>query len=268
MTHPAQDGEDTVNAHVSRTERTFKVGKLDVLLRTSTRRTKDVGITARGQVVVRAPHGTTTMEAANLVRRRREWIYLQLLRLERSRAAPITKVLAEGEEFHVFGTPHRLHLADITDAEQPVTTHHDPETGPRLHLDRRLANRPDHARHTLIHWYAQQAQNWLDENGGQLVWNPGKNTTRLRASVRLSTALIAHRPRHELILSWAAAQLTDANLRVLVADTLGRAPADALHRLHGTYRIVWLGDVRTPATSCAVPHNATSANEVSAPTSK
>ncbi|GGN91784.1 hypothetical protein GCM10011579_088950 [Streptomyces albiflavescens] len=33
-------------------------------------------------------------------------------------------------------------------------------------------------------------------------------------------------------------------LRILVADTLGRAPAAAPHRLHATYRILWLGDVR------------------------
>lgn len=238
-------------AHIPRTERTFKVGKLDVVLRTSTRRTKDVGITTDGQIVVRAPHGTSTMEAAHLVRRRREWIYRQLLRLQQNQPTPVTKTLFEGEEFTVFGTPHRLHLATITDDEQPVTIHQ-PETGPELHLDRRLADRPDQALNTLIHWYAQQAQNWLDQNGGQLVPKMEETKPRLRASVRLSTALIAHRPRHELVLSWAAAQLTDTNLRILVADTLGRAPAAALHRLHTAYRNLWLGDVRAP-TASALP---------------
>lgn len=242
-----------MTAPTTRNQRTFKVGKFDVTLRTSSRRTKDVGVTTDGQIVVRAPHGTTTMEAAHLVRRRRESIYRQLLRLEHNRPQPVTKALVQGEEFHVFGTPHLLHLADTTDDDPAVTAHHHPETGPHLHLDRRLANRPDHARNALIHWYAQQAQNWLDQNGEQVALNLDESRTRLRASVRLSTALIAHRPYHELTLSWAAAQLTDTNLRILVADTLGRAPATALHQLRGAYRNLWLGDVREgvegPATS-------------------
>ncbi|MEU3783368.1 YgjP-like metallopeptidase domain-containing protein [Streptomyces sp900129855] len=238
-----------MTAHITRNERTFKVGKLDVVLRTSTRRTKDVGITTDGQVAVRAPHGTSTMEAANLVRRRREWIYRQLLRLQQNQPTPVTKTLVEGEEFTVFGTLHRLHLATMTDDDQPASVHRHPETGPHLHLDRRLADHPEHARNTLIHWYAQQAQNWLDQNGEQLVPKTEEAKPRLRASVRLSIALIAHRPHHELILSWAAAQLTDTNLRILVADTLGRAPAAALHRLHTAYRNLWLGDVRAQAAS-------------------
>ncbi|MFE5257695.1 YgjP-like metallopeptidase domain-containing protein [Streptomyces coelicoflavus] len=108
-----------------------------------------------------------------------KWIYRQLLRLQQNQPTPVTKTLVEGEEFTVFGTPHRLHLATITDDDQPVSVDH-PETGPHLHLDRRLANRPDQARNTLIHWNAQQAQNWLDQNGEQLV--PKTEETK-RASV-------------------------------------------------------------------------------------
>ncbi|MET9964820.1 YgjP-like metallopeptidase domain-containing protein [Streptomyces sp. NPDC006356] len=230
------------------TERLIKVGEFDVLLRTSTRRTKDIGITANGQVVVRAPHGTTPMDAAALVRRRREWIYRQLHRLERTKAAPVTKALAEGEEFPVLGTPHRLHLVDITDDDPPVTCHHHPTEGPLLQLDQRLISRPTHARNALIHWYAQQAQDWLDQNGEHITLKQDKAKTRLRSSVRLSTALIAHRPHHELVLSWAAAQLTDANLRTLIADTLGRAQATALRDLHNAYRSLWLGELPADPT--------------------
>lgn len=233
------------------TERLIKVGEFDVLLRTSTRRTKDIGITVDGQVVVRAPHGTTPMDAAALVRRRREWIYRQLHRLKRARTTPVTKTLTEGEEFLVLGTPHQLDLAHITDDTPPVTTHHHPTNGPLLQLDHRLAGRPTHARNALIHWYAQQAQNWLNENGEHITLNQDKARTRLRASVRLSTALVAHRPHHELVLSWAAAQLDHANLRTLIADTLGRAPAAALRDLRNAYRNLWLGELHANPTHSA-----------------
>jgi predicted metal-dependent hydrolase len=171
---------------------------------------------------------------------RRAWIGLQPHRLERTRTRrPVTKSPANGEEFTVLGVPHTLRLVDSTDADPAVTRPHVGE----LQMDQRLATRPAHARLVLLHWYAQQAQDWLDQHGEQLTPNTPESPTRLRASLRLSTALVAHRPHHELTLSWTAAQLDDQNLRTLIADTLGRATGPALRCLHAAYRNMWFGEL-------------------------
>lgn len=103
---------------------------------------------------------------------------------------------------------------------------------------------PDQARKALIRWYAERAQDWLNANGPEIIQYKGKTDLALRASTRLRNALVAYRPRQELVLSWAAAQLTRSNLHTLVIDALGLAVTGNLNRLRRACRHLSFGDIR------------------------
>ncbi|MBC9717782.1 DUF45 domain-containing protein [Streptomyces sp. TRM66268-LWL] len=227
-------------------ERTFLVGKLPVTLRTSPRRTKDLSITADGRVLVRAPHGTSNTEAAALVRRRREWIYRQLHRRQGRRLDRPAKQFDDGEEFQVHGVPHRLRLTDVHAQDDLVEQYRSSETEAWLHLRSDAAAHPNRARNALIHWYARRTQSWLDLHRAEFARNRHHLALGLRVTAKLSSSLVAYRPRHELVLSWSCAQLPDRDLRTLVADALGLADAGDLPRLRKAYRSLWLGDIRHP----------------------
>ncbi|MDX3749657.1 hypothetical protein [Streptomyces sp. AK08-02] len=109
------------------------------------------------------------------------------------------------------------------------------------HLRRR---HPDQARKALIRWYAERTQDWLNMNGPEIIQYKGKPDFGLRASTRLTNALVAYKPRQELVLSWAAAQLARSSLHTLVADALGRAVTGDLDQLRRAYRHLWFGDIR------------------------
>ncbi|WP_405999373.1 hypothetical protein [Streptomyces sp. NBC_00829] len=93
-------------------------------------------------------------------------------------------------------------------------------------------------------WHAEHAQDWLNANGPEILQNNGKPDLVLRASTRLTNALVAYKPRQELVLSWAAAQLARSNLHALVTDALGLAVTGDLNQLRRTYCHLWFGDIR------------------------
>ncbi|MGI5401980.1 YgjP-like metallopeptidase domain-containing protein [Streptomyces sp. CA-135486] len=203
-------------AHSTNLERTFLVGKLPITLRTSTRRTKGLEVTTDGQIIVRAPLGTSNTEAAALVRRRREWTYRQLHRANQHRPERPAKELVNGEVFTIQGVPHHLRLVDHDSQEHPIVQHRHTPAGPRLHIHRSLAAHPEQARNALIRWYAERAQDWLNAYGPGIVQYRGKTDLGLRVSTRLANALVAYKPARNSSSpgpppSWPAATSTGSS---------------------------------------------------------
>ncbi|MFF4507662.1 YgjP-like metallopeptidase domain-containing protein [Streptomyces sp. NPDC001401] len=116
------------------TDRTIRVGTINVTVRTSNRTTLDVTVTKRGDIVLRGPHTTTDTDAAALVERRRAWIYRRLTHLAETLPHNPLKHLTTGEEFTVLGQPHRLQITPDTSQQRPLTSIRDPRTGDRITL--------------------------------------------------------------------------------------------------------------------------------------
>ncbi|GHE09229.1 YgjP-like metallopeptidase domain-containing protein [Streptomyces alanosinicus] len=127
-------------------DRTIRVGTIDVTVRTSNRTTLAVTVTRRGGIIVHGPHTTTDLDAAALVERRRSWIYQRLTHLAETAPDDPLKELAPGSGFNVLGRLHRLRIVADSDQNKPLTQLRNTPTGGWLHVRRSTTLNPDEAR--------------------------------------------------------------------------------------------------------------------------
>ncbi|MGW2719890.1 YgjP-like metallopeptidase domain-containing protein [Streptomyces sp. NPDC001492] len=150
-------------------DRTIRVGTIDVTVRTSNRTTLTVTVTQSGNIIVRGPHSTTDTDAATLVERRRSWIYRQLSRLTETTPDNPRRELIRGAGFDALGRPHRLHIAPDDDQDEPLIQYRSTPTDGWLHIRRSTTLKPDEAIRTIIKFYAETGHEWLKLNYPQIA---------------------------------------------------------------------------------------------------
>lgn len=229
-------------------DRTIRIGTIDVTVRTSNRATLTVTVTKSGSIIVHGPHSTTDTDATALVERRRSWIYRQLTNLAETAPDNPLKDLVVGAEFDVLGRPHRLRIAPDDDQAEPLTQQARTSTGDWLRLRRSRILNVDEARQTLINFYVETGREWLKINRPQDV--AYKSNTRLPVafSTRMRTAWTRSHPTRGLTLHWATAQLPPTLLRELIHRTLGLHTIAPSRDLNSALRALWLGRLTTPTT--------------------
>ncbi|MCX5206681.1 M48 family metallopeptidase [Streptomyces sp. NBC_00237] len=235
-------------------ERTITVGGIPVTIRTTNRTTLDTYVTTHGDVVVRAPHGTTDTQAIDLVERRRTWIYNRLTDITENTPEDPTRHLTNGETFHLFGHPHKLRIVPDSKDEQPVTRFHFTTSRSEIRLHRSHAINPNKARRTLTHFYAEAGQKWLKDHGAHITRLTNNPDIPLTTSTRLRTTWITHHPTHGITLHWATAQLPTPLLRELLHRTLTLHTIANTHELDRTLPTLWTGSLTTtPHTTTPTP---------------
>lgn len=231
------------------TDRTIRVGALDITLRTSNRTTLGITVTQDGGIIVRGPHGTTETEAARLVERRRSWIYRQLTRITETAPDNPIKELIRGAGFNVLGLHHRLHIVPDSDQNEPLVQLRNTPTGGWLHLRRSTAHNPDKARRILINFYADTGREWLKNDHAHIPAHATNRDLTITFSTRMRTTWAHHHPTRGLTLHWATAQLPPHLLRELIHRTLNLHTIASTHDLNRALRALWLGQLTAPTPS-------------------
>lgn len=231
-----------------KSDRTIRVGAIDVTVRTSNRATLAVTVTNTGTIMVRGPHTTTDAEATALVERRRSWIYRQLTDLAETTSNDPLKELVTGAEFDVLGRRHRLRIVPDSDQKEPLTQQQTASTGDWLHLRRSTMLNVDEARQTIINFYVEVGREWLKLDHSQLSGYATKRGASVSFSSRLRTNWARHHPTRGLTLHWATAQLPPTLLHELIHRTLGLHTIAPSRDLNNALRTLWLGRLTTPST--------------------
>ncbi|MEU5426518.1 YgjP-like metallopeptidase domain-containing protein [Streptomyces olivoreticuli] len=235
---------------------------LPFTLYTSGRTTLDVAVAPTGGIIVRGPYDTTYQQAADLVQRRREWLYRQLEVLLRTAPDDPERQLADGESFNVFGRPHLLRIVPNTAQNAPAVLRHHTSAGPEIHIRQAAANNPTEAAQILSNLYASAGQKWLDRHGPGITTHTTSPTLPFRFSTRMRTSNAYIHPTHGLTLHWATAQLPTTCLRELIHRTLGLHSVADKNTYEHQVRALWLGRFTTTDTTpadacraCSAPRN-------------
>ncbi|MGI5526888.1 YgjP-like metallopeptidase domain-containing protein [Streptomyces syringium] len=228
---------------------------LPFTLRTTSRTTLGLTVAPTGEVIVRGPHDTTHQQAADLVQRRREWIYRQLNAHLRTAPDEPEKHLTDGESFNVFGRPHRLRVVPNTSQNTPVVLHYDTGTDPEIYIRRSAINNHTEAVQELTNLYAATGQRWLEKHGPTITAHTTNPAMPLRFSTRMRTGRAYTHPTRGLTLHWATAQLPTTCLRELIHRTLGLHSVINKDTYEHQLRALWLGHLTptqdtTPTDAC------------------
>ncbi|WP_432008794.1 YgjP-like metallopeptidase domain-containing protein [Streptomyces bacillaris] len=225
--------------------RTIPIGTTTITLRTSSRSTLDLDVTAAGDITVRGPHDTTDTQAIELVHRRRSWIYRQLTQHAEAAPANPIKHLSEGTPFAILGHNKPLHLcADQCPDTSPVHA-----TGSTLHLRRTLHADLHKTGRMLAHFYRATVETWLERNARYITHNTTKRPIPVTASTRLRTNWITRHPTRGLTLHWATGQLPTPLLLELLHRTLNLHSVANPHHLDRALKQLWLGSLTHPPTT-------------------
>ncbi|WP_367132726.1 MULTISPECIES: YgjP-like metallopeptidase domain-containing protein [Streptomyces] len=236
---------------------------LPFTLRTTGRTTLGITVTASGEIIVRGPHDTTRQQAADLVQRRREWIYRQLALHLRTAPDEPDKQVVDGETFNVFGRPYHLRIVSDTAQDAPAALRHRTVSGPEIHIRQSTATHPTEAMQELMSLYASVGQRWLDKHGPAITALTTTPALPLRFSTRMRIGRASIHPTRGLALHWATAQLSTVCLRELIHRTLGLHSVADKDTYEHQVRALWLGHLTTtvdtaPADvcrACAAPRN-------------
>ncbi|MCX4666405.1 M48 family metallopeptidase [Streptomyces sp. NBC_01381] len=238
-------------------DRTIRVGTIDVTVRTSSRATLAVTVTKSGSIIVRGPRSTTDTDAAALVERRRSWIYRQLTHLAETAPDNPLKELAPGAGFEVLGRPHRLRIVPDDDQVEPLVQRARTSTGDWLHLRRSRILNVDEARQTIINFYAKAGCKWLKINRPQIAPYGSNSRFPVTFSTRMRTNWTLNHPTHGLTLHWATAQLPPTLLQELIHRALGLHTIASSRDLNDALRTLWLGRLAIPTIDPRIQLNPT-----------
>lgn len=230
-------------------DRTIRVGTIDVTVRTSNRTTLTVTVTQNGNIIVRGPHSTTDTDAAALVERRRSWIYRQLSHLAETTPDNPRKELIRGAGFDVLGRPHRLRIVPDDDQDEPLIQYRSTPTGGWLHIRRSTTLKLDEARRTIINFYAETGREWLKLNYPQITRYTPNSSIPVTFSNRMRTTWTRKHPTRGLTLHWATAQLPPTLLHELIHRALNLHTIAPSRDLNNALRILWLGRLSTPTSA-------------------
>ncbi|MGW6021314.1 YgjP-like metallopeptidase domain-containing protein [Streptomyces sp. NPDC055099] len=230
-------------------DRTIRVGTIDITVRTSNRTTLATAATRTGTIVVHGPHTTTDEDATALVERRRTWIYSQLARVSQTAPENPLKELIPWAGFDVLGRPHRLRIVPDDEQDEPLTRERSTPTGGWLHLRRSTMLKVDETRQTFIKFYVETGREWLKINQPQIARYAPNSDVRLTFSARMRTTWAHRHPKRGVILHWATAQLPPTLLRELIHRTLGLHTVASSRDLSNALRTLWLGRLATPTST-------------------
>lgn len=230
-------------------DRTIRVGNIDVTVRTSNRTTLTVTVTRGGNIIVRGPGTTTDTDATALVERRRSWIYRQLSHLAETAPDNPQRELIRGAGFDILGRPHRLRIVPDDDQDEPLIQHRSTPTGAWLHMRRSTTLNLVEARRTIINFYAETGFEWLKLNQPLIARYTPNSSVPVTFSTRMRTTWTHNHPTRGLALHWATAQLPPTFLRELIHRTLGLHTIAPSRDLNNALRTLWLGRLDTPTTT-------------------
>ncbi|MBK3575938.1 DUF45 domain-containing protein [Streptomyces sp. MBT65] len=230
-------------------DRTIRVGTIDVTVRTSNRTTLTVTVTRGGSIIVRGPHSTTDTDAAALVERRRSWIYRQLSRLAETTPDNPRRELIRGAGFDVLGRPHRLHIVPDDDQDEPLIQYRSTPTGGWLHIRRSTTLKLDEARRNIINFYAETGGEWLKLNYPQITRYTPNSSIPVTFSTRMRTTWTHNHPTRGLTLHWATTQLPPTLLHELIHRALNLHTITPSRDLNNALRTLWLGRLSTPTSA-------------------
>ncbi|MFE3182714.1 YgjP-like metallopeptidase domain-containing protein [Streptomyces violascens] len=229
-------------------DRTIRVGTIDVTVRTSNRTTLTVTVTKGSGIIVHGPHTTTDIDVTTLVERRRSWIHRQLAHLAETSPDNPLKELAPGAEFDVLGRPHRLRIVPDNDQNEPLIQHLSTPTGDWLHLQHSTMLKADQPQQTIFNFYAETGLEWLKLNQARIDRYTPNQGVPIAFSTRMRTTWVRHHPTRGLTLHWATAQLPPTLLRDLIHRTLGLHTIAPSRDLNRALRALWTGRLTTPST--------------------
>ncbi|MDN3025724.1 YgjP-like metallopeptidase domain-containing protein [Streptomyces sp. S.PB5] len=230
-------------------DRTIRVGTIDVTVRTSNRTTLTVAVTRSGNIIVRGPHSTTDTEATALVTRRRSWIYRQLAHLAETAPDNPLKELVAGAGFDVLGRPHRLRIVPDDTQGEPLIQQSSTPSGSWLHLRRSTMLKMDEARQSIIYLYAKTGREWLKNDQPQTVTYRSNCRLPVTFSTRMRSNWTLNHPTRGLTLHWATAQLPPTLLRELIHRALNLHTIAPSRDLNNALRTLWLGRLSTPTST-------------------
>lgn len=139
----------------------LSVDDLDFEVRRSNRRrTLELTIDRRGELVLAAPEQLSSRVMREFVREKKSWIYTKLA-LKDARQTPRTeKEFVNGEGFAYLGRSHRLVLVDEQD--RPLVLDHG--------CFRLLRSEVERGRAHFVRWYSEHARTWLQRRVDE--WAP------------------------------------------------------------------------------------------------
>lgn len=230
-------------------DRTMRIGNIDVTVRTSNRTTPTVTVSKGGNIIVRGPDTTTDADATALVERRRSWIYRQLSHLAETAPDNPQRELIRGAGFDVLGRPHRLRIVPDEDQDEPLIQHRSASTGGWLHMRRSTTLKLGEARRIIINFYAETGCEWLKFNHPLIARYTTNSAVPVTFSTRMRTTWTHNHPTRGLTLHWATAQLPPTLLRELIHRTLGLHTIAPGRDLNNALRTLWPGRLDTPTTT-------------------
>lgn len=137
----------------------LRVDDLLLEVRTSARRkTLQLTVDRRGELVVYAPQGVPTSKLERFVRDKKMWVYTTLAKKALLQTEAPVREMRTGEGFHYLGRTYRLQLVRAQD--RPLKLHHG-----RFRLRRRDR---DQGREHFVRWYTEHAAPWLSRRVEEL----------------------------------------------------------------------------------------------------
>jgi len=138
-------------------KRDLTVDDLKFEIRWSPRRkTVELAVERHGELVIRAPEGTSTDRLAAAVKSKKFWLYSKIAEKASLRKHdPPAKEFVSGEGFHYLGRSYRLLLVAAKAQRQPLKL----EQG-RFKL---IKDEADRGLTHFVRWYTEHARPWLTE---------------------------------------------------------------------------------------------------------